>query len=312
MKEIYATPDDDLQNILDNCAQPTAIYLKSGVYKQKIEVRADDVRLIGENRETTVITYDDYARKLDEKGVEYNTFRTYTACVTGERVRLENLTVENSNTRPKEVGQCVALSVNAKTFYAENVNLISTQDTLFCAPFPDDLVVRYRDFLPERQLYMEGGSLHLFKNCKIAGTVDFIFGGAEAYFWECELISLADERKGGFVAAPSHCLGQEYGFNFVDCIFKNGGAGGNEVYLARPWRDFGKCAFIGCRLDNHIHPALFDKWNDTARDKTARFSYYNLTCLFNPEPVKWSYALTESEADKIIARCKENFKRYNI
>ena len=39
-----------------------------------------------------------------------------------------------------DMGQCVALSVNAKRFYAENVELKSTQDTLFMAPFPDDLV----------------------------------------------------------------------------------------------------------------------------------------------------------------------------
>ena len=111
-----------------------------------------------------MITYDDYAKKIHADGKEYVTFRTYTMCVTGERVRLENLTIENSNTDPATKGQCVALSVNASNFYAKNINLKSTQDTLFLYPFPDDLVVRYRDFIPQNQLYTEGHALHIFED----------------------------------------------------------------------------------------------------------------------------------------------------
>lgn len=312
MKEIFVTPADNLQNILDNCREPTTIYLKAGVYRQKTEICADDVVLIGENRETTVISYDDYARKLDENGVEYNTFRTYSLCVSGERVRLENLTIENGNADPKKKGQCVALSVNAKLFHAVNINVVSTQDSLFLAPFPDDLVVRYRGFVPERQLYMEGGSLHLFENCRIAGTVDFIFGGAEAYFKNCKIVSLNDGRGIGYIAAPSHSLGQAHGFYFIGCDLCSEGAGENEVFLARPWRDFGKCAFIDCAAGNHIKRELFDKWNDTHRDLTARFSYYGLKGDVNPLPVEWARELSADEVEKIIARCTEKFREINI
>lgn len=169
MKEIYITPEDNLQNILDSLDGPATIYLSAGIYRQKTEIKTDGVTLVGAGRETTIITYDDYARKQHADGREYNTFRTYTLCVSGENVTLKKLTVENSNTDPQTVGQCVALSVNAKRFYAENVELKSTQDTLFMAPFPDDLVVRYRGFIPENQLYMDGCAVHLFKNCRIAG-----------------------------------------------------------------------------------------------------------------------------------------------
>ena len=301
MTELHLTPDDDLTDILERLNGPTTIYLKSGTYRQKVEICCEhDLTVIGEDRETTVITYDDYARKIHADGREYNTFRTYTLCVTGERVRLENLTVENGNTDPKTVGQCVALSVNARSFYAKNVDLKSTQDTLFLAPFPDDLIVRYRGFIPENQLYLEGGSLHYFENCRVYGTVDFIFGCAEAYFKKCKLISLDDGRNYGFVAAPAHSLKQERGFVFHDCDFLSEGAQENSVYLARPWRDFGKCEFIGCRLGGHIKPELYDKWNDTNRDTTARFAHRNLKCGFIPSPVKWSKELKESEADDII------------
>ncbi len=308
MNTIRVTPADNLQYILNNISEPTTIYMASGEYKQKLEICADDVTLIGENRETCVITNGDFAKKIHKDGQEYNTFRTYTLCVSGERARIENLTVKNFNTDPATVGQCVALSVNAKSFYAENVDLRSTQDTLFLAPFPDDLVVRYRNFLPARQLYMQGGSLHLFKNCSIYGNVDFIFGGAEAYFNNCKIVSVYDSRGTAYIAAPCHHLVQEHGFYFVNCDLTAEGVKDESVYLARPWRDFGKCAFVNCRLGSHIKRELFDKWNDTERDKTARFLYYGLDCRVEPAPVDWARALSYEEAKKIINRCNAIFK----
>ncbi len=311
MKEFYLTPEDSIQNILDSLDGPATIYLSAGVYRQKTEIKTDGVTLIGAGRETTVLSFGDYAKKLHADGKEYNTFRTYTLCVSGENAILKNLTVENYNTEPERVGQCVALSVNAKRFYAENAGLKSTQDTLFMAPFPDDLVVRYRGFIPENQLYMDGCAVHLFKNCRISGTVDFIFGGAEAYFKDCEIVSLYEKRGTGFIAAPCHHLVQSGGFYFIDCRLISEGASGNSVYLARPWRDFGKCAFINCSADKHIRRELFDKWNDTERDKTARFAFYKPDCAVPPEPVGWCRELGEAEANDIIAECDRKFTENN-
>lgn len=308
MKILKLTPKDDLQYILNSLTSPATIYLAEGVYRCKAEISAGDVTLIGANRETTIITYDDYARKIHKDGQEYNTFRTYTICVTGENVKMENITIENSNTHPETVGQCVALSVNAKTFYAENCDFKSTQDTIFMYPFPDDLVVRYRGFIPHNQLYVEGHALHLFENCRIYGTVDFIFGCSEAYFKNCEIISIRDSRKTGFVAAPAHPLAEENGFCFINCDIKSGGAENAEIFLARPWRDFGKCVFINCTVGDHIKPELFDKWNDTERDKTARFLFYNLKCSFTANSVPWSKELSTAQANDIINKCEEKFK----
>lgn len=310
MKELFLSPQDDLQKIIDAIAEPATIFLKKGVYRTKLRICADDLTLIGEDRETTIITYDDYARKIHADGKEYNTFRTYTVGVTGERVKMCNLTVENANTSPETVGQCVALSVNAKIFCAENVNLCSTQDTLFLAPFPDDLVVRYRGFIPEEELYMDGTSLHLFKNCRIGGTVDFIFGGAEAYFLGCEIVSRYEKRGNGYIAAPCHHLVQEGGFHFVNCNLISDGAEDETVYLARPWRDFGKCAFVNCKAGKHIRPTLFDKWNDTDRDKTARFYYGGLNCETPTAAVPWAHILSEEETKDIIKRCEQRMKEY--
>lgn len=312
MHTITVTPDDNIQQILDGLSSPATIYLKAGVYEQKIKISRPGVKLVGENRDSTIVRWGDYARKTHADGLQYTTFRTYTVCVTGDGVRLENFTIENTNTDPVKVGQCVALSVNAKSFSAANMRLLSTQDTLFMAPFPDDLVVRYAGitdegyydgFMPRDELFMEGSSLCYFNNCEICGTVDFIFGCAEAYFEKCRLVSLGDERKACYIAAPAHSLKQQRGFCFYDCDLVCGGAAEKSVYLARPWRDFGKSVFINCRADGHIAPALFDRWNDTYRYKTARFGYYGLECAEEPAPVDWCKKLDRDEAEDYINMC---------
>ncbi|MDE6691710.1 MAG: hypothetical protein K2K04_07045 [Clostridia bacterium] len=146
---------------------------------------------------------------------------------------------------------------------------------------------------------MEGEAFHWFENCRIYGTVDYVFGGARALFENCRFISIKDKRGLGFVAAPCHSLRQELGYLFYKCSFVNGGADENGVYLARPWRDFGKCDFIDCTLESHVSPLLFDKWNDTYRDKTARFSFCGLSGG-DITPVSWAKELTPERASEII------------
>lgn len=319
MDILYVTPNDNLHDILTEITRPTTIYLKKGVYRTKLVIAADNVKLIGEDRETTVICYDDYAKKPNSDGREYNTFRTFTVCVTGENVVMDNLTIANTNTAPESKGQCVALSVNAKVFHAKNVDIKSTQDTLFTAPFPDDLIIRYSGltddktyydgFIPRKQLYMEGEAVHWFENCRIYGTVDYVFGGARALFENCQLISLKEKRGTGFVAAPCHSLKQSLGYLFYKCAFVNGGADGGSVYLARPWRDFGKCDFIECTLESHVSPLLFDKWNDTYRNKTARFGYHDLKGA-DLAPVNWAKNLTPENASEIINSFTALKKKY--
>lgn len=306
MKKLYLDTRHNLTKEINN-SDAEEIHLAAGIYRQKTVISRSNVTVTGEGG-ATKITFDDCAKKIHADGREYNTFRTYTLCITGDNVKLKNMTVENANTDPAKVGQCVALSVHGDNFRAEGLNLVSTQDTLFLSPFPDDLVTRYRGFIPREQLYREGGNTHLFVNCSISGTVDFIFGCAEAYFLNCKLISLYDTRGQGFVAAPAHPLAFKRGFTFIDCDFECGGAQKGSVYLARPWRDYGKCDFIGCTLGEHVNPLLFDKWNDTDRDKSARFSYSALTG--DIRPAEWGCALTERQADDIINSAKSKFKDF--
>jgi pectinesterase len=271
MLTALATPEDDLQALFDSLPEKTVVMLAEGTYRQKVMIRTPGLTVLGAGADKTRLVYGDYAKKRDHLGAEYNTFRTWTLAVCADGVTLGNLTVENDALAPEKLGQEVALSVVADDFRMENCVLRSTQDTLFLGPLPSDLIGRYEGFL-EDPLRRYGRFRQYFRNCRIEGTVDFIFGCGEARFESCEIRSLRDQRRIGFVAAPSHDIRQTEGFHFLDCaITAEAGVPEGSVFLARPWRDHGMTVFTDCICGSHIAPEGFDKWQGTARDRTARF-----------------------------------------
>ena len=268
---IYGSPGDDLQRLFDSAPEHGVIRLAEGEYRQKAVIRTPGLTIIGAGPDKTRIVFDDYAKKLDSRGVEYNTFRTYTLAVCADGVSMEALTVENDALAPEHKGQEVALSVCADGFQMERCILRSTQDTLFLGPLPPDLIDRYQGFLND-ELRRDGAMRQTFRQCRIDGSVDFIFGCGSALFQQCEIRSVKDVRIQGFAAAPAHTEAQTAGFLFRECRFTaEEGVPPKSVYLARPWRDFGMAEFANCSYGPHIIPEGFDKWNDTNRDRTARF-----------------------------------------
>lgn len=271
MPDLFITPDDRLQAVFDKAQPGTVIHLSPGVYRQKAVIRTPNLTIIGAGAEKTRIVYDDYARKRGEDRFAYITFRSYTLAVCADGVTMEDLAVINDAGSPQEKGQQVALSVIGDGFLMENCHLRSTQDTLFAGPLPPDLIERYEGFLPD-ELRRGGEMKQAYKNCRIEGSVDFIFGCADALFDSCEIRSVFDGRQIGYVAAPAHSLCQKEGFTFRACrLTKGEGVAPNAIYLARPWRDHGLCLFQDCVYGDHICKEGFDKWGDTNRDKTARF-----------------------------------------
>lgn len=267
----YITPNDDLQTVLNSARPGDIIHLAEGDYRAKAAIFTDGLKLIGAGPDRTRIIWDDYAKKTDAEGVEYNTFRTWTMAVCADDITMQDLAIVNDSLHPELKGQEVALSVYGDRFTMERCSLKSTQDTLFLGPLPHDLIERYDGFLPSH-LRLDKSCRQTFKHCLIEGTVDFIFGCGDAVFDGCEIRSLADARDIGYAAAPAHSLDQTEGFRFNNCRFTaDEGVTPGSIYLARPWRDYGLCSFVDCVYGEHISPLGFDKWNDTHRDLTARF-----------------------------------------
>ena len=159
---------DDFQAALDSASPGDIIQLAPGEYRVKAVVSTPGLTLAGAGADRTRIIWDDYAKKLDDHGVEYNTFRTWTLAVCADGVSMRDLSVVNSALRPEEKGQEVALTVYGDSFAMERCRLTSTQDTLFLGPLPADLIQRYDGFLPDH-LRRDKPCAQRFTACLIGG-----------------------------------------------------------------------------------------------------------------------------------------------
>lgn len=291
----YANPSTNLQQLFDSAEQGSTIVLEKGTYRQKVEINKP-LTIVGKGGDTTIV-WDDYAKKIGDDGLELVTFRTYTVAVCADDVTLCDLAIVNDCGNSPQNGQEVALTVYGNNFVAQNCTFISEQDTLFCGPLPDDLIERYDGFLKDK-LRKQQKCKQIFTNCTLKGTVDFIFGCGDALFENCTIVYRKDSRHGGFVVAPAHAKQQAVGFVFCQCDFTcENGVAEKSIFLARPWRDYGKATFVLCTYGPHITPLGFDKWNDTQRDKTARFSEYGTPQVGR---VVWSTIATKDDIQTLL------------
>lgn len=245
------------------------IYVKNGVYKEKVIVPSwvENIDIIGEDRDKTIITYDDHAN-INKMG----TFRTYTVKVEGSDITFKNLTIENN---AAQLGQAVALHTEGDRLKFINCRILGNQDTIYTgAKFT--------------RLY--------FKDCYIDGTTDFIFGPSTALFENCMIHS----KRNSYVTAASTPKEAKYGYIFKHCKL-TAEPGVDKVYLGRPWRPYAYTLFIECELGKHIVPAGWRNWGKQSNEETARYMEYKNTGegANVSERVAWSKQLTKKEAEAV-------------
>ncbi len=245
------------------------IYVKNGVYKEKVIVPSwvENIDIIGEDRDKTIITYDDHAN-INKMG----TFRTYTVKVEGSDITFKNLTIENN---AAQLGQAVALHTEGDRLKFINCRILGNQDTIYTgAKFT--------------RLY--------FKDCYIDGTTDFIFGPSTALFENCMIHS----KRNSYVTAASTPKEAKYGYVFKHCKL-TAEPGVDKVYLGRPWRPYAYTLFIECELGKHIVLAGWHNWGKQSNEETARYMEYKNTGegANASERVAWSKQLTKKEAEAV-------------
>lgn len=241
------------------------IFIKNGVYKEKVLIDSfhANISLIGESKEKTILTYNNYAGQE-----QIGTFTSYTLKILGDHIKIENLTIENSAGR---VGQAVALHVEGDYFVAFKCRLLGNQDTLYAAG---------------------NNSRQYFKDCYIEGTTDFIFGSATAVFDKCEIHSTTDS----YITAANTPKESQFGFVFFNCRL-TAEPRVNKVYLGRPWREYANVVFIRCFMGKHIVPEGWHNWDNPEKEKTAFYAEYESKGPGSDtsKRVKWAHNLKKSQ-----------------
>lgn len=283
----YTTIQEAVYAVRDHFEQPVEIFVRNGIYKEKVVLPAWKryIHLIGENRDSTIIVFDDFSgkeradsfRKIDK----ITTYNSYTVLVQSNDVVLKNLTIENS---AGPVGQAVALHLEGDRIQVISCNILGYQDTFYLA---------------------KEGTRNYVKDCFINGSTDFIFGAATAVFDHCIIESL----RNSYITAASTTRETPYGFIFNNCKLVPKDDKVNKVYLGRPWRPYAKTYFINTDLGSHItgegwHPWPGDKMFPD-KTKTADYREYGsfgTGASKIKERVKWAKTfLHAKKADKTFS-----------
>jgi pectinesterase len=257
------------------------LYIKNGVYNEKIELPANntDVTFIGEDVDKTIITFNDYSGRG-----RLTTFTSYTAKISGNRFRAENITFANTAGR---VGQAVALYVDADKAVFKNCKFLGDQDTIFSAGET---------------------SRQLFVDCYIEGTTDFIFGPSTAVFQNC----IIKGKTNSYITAASTTRGKKYGYVFLDCkIITEPSV--TKLYLGRPWRAQAKTVFLRTEMSAAIASEGWHNWGNPENEKTTFYAEYK---SIGPganaaKRVNWSKQLSDRESgdytlERIFASCNSD------
>ena len=215
-------------------AEPLVLLIAPGTYREKITVSKPGVSFQplyqdgGEIRieagyyssntfdeDGTFIPQDEYDVGTDQSGTVLVTeTATGFSAVGITFVNTYNLT---DHTQPGEQTPAVAFSSAADKVYLSGCRFLGRQDTL----------------------YLHGsGARVMVENSYIEGTVDFIFGDANAIFVDCELfMAYYPGKNNGYFTAPNTKKGNT-GLVFYSCElsadaqYSNGGT----VSLGRPWQ----------------------------------------------------------------------------
>ncbi|MFZ4929005.1 pectinesterase family protein [Chryseobacterium sp. Mn2064] len=281
----FTTVQQAIDAIENHSSKRTKIFIKAGVYKEKIIVPENKgaILLEGENPEKTIITFDDFASKKNAEGKEIGTTNSSTIFIYSNDFTAKNISFENSSGK---VGQAVAVLTSGDRIVFENCRFLGHQDTLYLKGVQD-----MQDKTKPSRNY--------FKNCYIEGTTDYIFGAGTAVFENCIIYS---KETASYITAASTPQNNEFGFVFIRSKI-TGNAKEQSVYLGRPWRPFAKTVYIDCEINSTIKPEGWHNWNKPDAEKTTFYAESNSKGpgAAIKQRVSWSHQLSKEERKKYTA-----------
>ncbi|KAM6555618.1 hypothetical protein CsatB_002637 [Cannabis sativa] len=271
----FKTLQEAVNSVPNGNTKRVMIVLGGGEYKEKVKIERSKpfITLYGSPKAVPTLTYDGTAAK-------YGTVDSATLIVESDYFVAANIIIKNSAPKPDGVrkgAQAVAFraSGNKAAFY--NVRMLGFQDTL-C----DD-----RGF-------------HLFKDCYIEGTVDFIFGSGTSLYLNTELNVLGDHTGSSVITAQAREKPDDTGYSFVHC--KIVGTAKDSI-LGRAWQCSPRVVFAYTDMAAGVVSPLgwYDK-GKTECDKTVFFGEYKNTGggAATDGRVKYSKKLTDDQAKPFL------------
>ncbi|KAK0571795.1 hypothetical protein LWI29_021703 [Acer saccharum] len=222
------------------------IYVKAGVYNEKIQTNKDGITLIGDGKDSTIIAGDDSVAR----GSSMPGSATFT--ITGDGFIARDIGFHN--TAGPQGEQALALYIASDHSVLFRCSIAGYQDTLYA--------------LALRQFYRE---------CDIYGTLDFIFGNAAAVFQNCYL-AIRHRQSSGYnviLANGRSDPGQSTGFSVQKCRI-TAASDNYETYLGRPWKQYSRSVVMQSTIDDSVASRGWVEWPGAGSyGKTLYFAEYS-------------------------------------
>ncbi|XP_042503682.1 pectinesterase/pectinesterase inhibitor PPE8B-like [Macadamia integrifolia] len=231
---------DAVEKAPNNSDRRYIIYVKKGLYQENVQISASksNLMLLGDGISNTIIS-----GNRSNDGVHWDsTYDTATFAVIGNGFIAKDLTFEN--TAGPQMNQSVALLSESDHSVFFRCGIMGYQDTLYAH-----------------------SNLQFYRDCRITGTVDFIFGDGTVVFQNCEIIARKGrpKQKNTITAHGRKELNETTGFSFqfcnisadLDLIASNYS---NPTYLGRPWRRYSRTVFMQSYMSSVVSPKGWLEW----------------------------------------------------
>ncbi|KAJ0031886.1 hypothetical protein Pint_13605 [Pistacia integerrima] len=246
MDAVLAAPDYGMKKYV--------IYIKRGLYKEYVEIKKKkwNLMMVGDGINATIIS----GNRSFIDG--WTTFRSATFAVSGRGFIARDITFEN--TAGPEKHQAVALRSDSDLSVYFRCEIKGYQDSLYTHTM--------RQF---------------FRECKISGTVDFIFGDGTVVFQNCQILAKRGlpNQKNTITAQGRKDPNQPTGFSIQFCNITADSdllpfVNSTGTYLGRPWKLYSRTIFMQNYMSNIIKPeGWLEMNNDFALDTLYYAEYMN-------------------------------------
>ncbi|KAF7844835.1 pectinesterase 2-like [Senna tora] len=271
----YTTLKEAVDNAPKSSNGRYVIYVKAGVYNEQVEIKANNIMLVGDGIGKTIIT------GSKSVGGGSTTFRSATVAAVGDSFIAQDITFRN--TAGPNNHQAVAFRSGSDLSVFYKCSFEGYQDTLYVHS--------------ERQFYRE---------CDVYGTVDFIFGNSATILQNCNLYARTPpQRTITFTAQGRTDSNQNTGI----IIHNSKVTGASDFsstnvnsYLGRPWKEYSRTVYMKTYLDSLINPAGWMEWSGDFALNTLYYAEYANTGpgSSTANRVKWKgyHVIDASEASQ--------------
>ncbi|KAL8143185.1 hypothetical protein V2J09_016217 [Rumex salicifolius] len=247
------------------------IYVKKGVYHENVLIgkRKCNVMMYGDGIDATIVSG---SRSVLDGWKTFNTatFGTGSPISCFYAVKLLSLILKNQITITGAL-ICASAVVMGRGFIARDMTFENTagperhQAVAFRSH--SDFSALYRCAFRGYQDTLYAHSCRQFyRECTIAGTVDFIFGDATAVFQDCLILAKLGlpNQKNTVTAQGRRNSSSASGFSIQHCNISADTdlVRAGSTYLGRPWKKYSRTVIMESYIGDHVSKEGWMEWKD--------------------------------------------------